>query len=190
MMRLIYSLAFSLGLKEWKLKETPAEIIDTIQGLKKGSALDLGCGEGEHALALAQLGWQVTGVDFVRATVQRAKAAAEKSGAAHNTCFLVGDVTRLRALKLPKFDFAFDIGCFHLLKDADQMAYIVGVSHVLKKNAFLLLHAFKPRKQGGKEVGFYPDELENKFSEYFTLQKMAEKTYWRFPANWYWFNRK
>jgi len=152
MMRLIYSLAFSLGFTEWKLKETPVEIFETVKDMRKGHALDLGCGEGEHAVALAKKGWQVTGVDFVHV--------------------------------------AFDIGCFHLLNEADQEAYITGVSHVLKRSAILLLYAFTPRKQGRRTVGFYPAELERKFSKFFTLQKCEERTYWRFPANWYWFSRK
>jgi len=190
MMKVIYSLAFSLGFTEWKLKETPVEIFETVKGMKKGHALDLGCGEGEHAVALAKKGWQVVGVDFVRAAIENAKVAAEKSGVADKTEFLVGNVTRLEKLKLPEYDFAFDIGCFHLLNEADQETYITGVSHVLKRNAVLLLYAFTTRKQGRREVGFYPAELEEKFSGFFSLQKHEKRTYWRFPANWYWFKRK
>ena len=78
MMRFIYSLAFSLSSTEWKLKETPVEIFETIKGMKKGLALDLGCGEGEHAVALEKKGWRVAGVDFVRKVIENAKIAAEK----------------------------------------------------------------------------------------------------------------
>ncbi len=126
----------------------------------------------------------------MRKAIENAKNAAEKSGVADKTEFLVGDVTRLEKLKLPEFDFAFDIGCFHLLNEADQEAYITGVSHVLKRNAVFLLYAFTPRKQGRKEVGFFPTELKERFSRFFTLQRYEERTYWRFPANWYWFVRK
>ncbi len=183
MMKLIYSLAFSLGFTEWKLKETPVEIFETVKGMKKGHAMDLGCDEVEHAVALVKKRWQVIGVDFVRAAIENAKIAAKKSGVAKKTIFLVGDVARLEKLKLLEYDFAFDIGCFHLLDEGDQETYITGISHVLKRNAVLLLYAFSPRKQSGREVGFYPAELEEKFSMFFTFQEHTERIYWRFPAN-------
>ncbi len=69
MMRFIYPLAFSLGFTEWKLKETPVEIFQTVKAIKKGYALDLGCDEGENAVALPKKGWQVAGVDFVRKVI-------------------------------------------------------------------------------------------------------------------------
>ncbi len=45
-----------------------------IAGLDPGSALDLGCGEGADALWLAKRGWQVTGVDFSKVALDRARA--------------------------------------------------------------------------------------------------------------------
>ena len=79
-------------------EKTPVEKFKTVKGMRKGHALDLGCGEGEHAVALAKKGWQVIGVDFVRKAIENAKNAAEKSGVADKTEFLVGDVARLENL--------------------------------------------------------------------------------------------
>jgi SAM-dependent methyltransferase len=44
------------------------------------SLLDLCCGIGRHSIALAQRGFNVTGVDRTRAFLDRAKAAARKQG--------------------------------------------------------------------------------------------------------------
>jgi SAM-dependent methyltransferase len=41
-----------------------------------GTALDLACGEGRNALWLARLGWQVVGIDFSAAAIERATELA------------------------------------------------------------------------------------------------------------------
>ena len=48
--------------------------------LKPGRALDLGCGDGANALALAAAGWQVTGVDCAASAIALARAAARSQG--------------------------------------------------------------------------------------------------------------
>ncbi len=45
-----------------------------------GRALDLACGEGRNAIWLAERGWKVTGVDFSRVAVERARALARERG--------------------------------------------------------------------------------------------------------------
>ena len=50
--------------------------------LAPGRALDLACGEGRNAVWLAQQGWQVTGVDFSQAGLDKAAHLAEQRGVA------------------------------------------------------------------------------------------------------------
>lgn len=47
-------------------------------GLSPGRALDLACGEGRHAIWLAQRGWQVTAVDFSEVAIARGRARAAR----------------------------------------------------------------------------------------------------------------
>jgi len=50
--------------------------------LPVGRALDLACGEGQNAIWLASLGWDVTGVDFSEVAIRKARARAERDGVA------------------------------------------------------------------------------------------------------------
>ena len=51
-----------------------------LAGLPPGDALDLACGEGRNASWLAGLGWRVTGLDFSRVAIERARRLADETG--------------------------------------------------------------------------------------------------------------
>jgi len=57
-----------------------AVVGDELAGLPVGRALDVGCGEGGDALWLAELGWQVVGVDLSQVALDRAAARARETG--------------------------------------------------------------------------------------------------------------
>ena len=68
----------------WDARYTEAELIwskgpniflpPLVEGMERGSALDLACGEGRNAIWLAQQGWAATGVDFSPVGIQKADA--------------------------------------------------------------------------------------------------------------------
>jgi len=55
-------------------------LVAEVAGLTPGRALDLGCGEGRNAIWLAELGWQVTGVDFSEMGLDKARRLAADRG--------------------------------------------------------------------------------------------------------------
>jgi len=57
-------------------------LVAEAQGLAPGRALDLACGEGRNAIWLAELGWDVTGVDFSAVAVGKAEQLAAARGVA------------------------------------------------------------------------------------------------------------
>jgi SAM-dependent methyltransferase len=57
-----------------------ARLVEVVETLSPGSALDLGCGEGGDSLWLAAQGWRVTGVDISQTALDRASAAARAAG--------------------------------------------------------------------------------------------------------------
>jgi 2-polyprenyl-3-methyl-5-hydroxy-6-metoxy-1,4-benzoquinol methylase len=61
-----------------------------------GSILDAGCGTGDNVLFLAERGHKVTGIDFLREPIERAKENAAKRGV--KATFLVLDALHLDVL--------------------------------------------------------------------------------------------
>jgi SAM-dependent methyltransferase len=55
-------------------------LVEELEGLAPGRALDLACGEGRNALWLAAKGWRVTGVDFSPAGLSKARRLASDRG--------------------------------------------------------------------------------------------------------------
>jgi SAM-dependent methyltransferase len=57
-------------------------LVAEVADLAPGRALDLACGEGQNAIWLATLGWEVTGVDYSEVAIEKARARAERDGVA------------------------------------------------------------------------------------------------------------
>ncbi len=55
-------------------------MLDALDGLAPGRALDLGCGNGRHAMWLAERGWSVTAVDFSTEALRQARERAAATG--------------------------------------------------------------------------------------------------------------
>lgn len=67
--------------------------------------VDLGCGAGANAIYLAQRGFDVTGVDYAKAAIAKARARAKDAGVQVN--FILDDLTNLRYVS-GTFDFLLD----------------------------------------------------------------------------------
>jgi SAM-dependent methyltransferase len=79
-------------------------LVEEVQDLTPGRALDLGCGEGADAIWLAQQGWQVTAIDISSVALERAAKHASVAG--------VGDQIDWRQHELGK---SFPDGTFDLV---------------------------------------------------------------------------
>ena len=63
----------------WKA-EANRFLVEELDALAPGTALDVACGEGRNAVWLASKGWRVTGVDFSRAGLAKAQRLATDRG--------------------------------------------------------------------------------------------------------------
>jgi trans-aconitate methyltransferase len=67
--------------RTWAYSDKPdPELIKALTGFPRGRAIDLGGGQGRHALALAALGFDVVLVDSVAEGLHQASAAADERG--------------------------------------------------------------------------------------------------------------
>ena len=121
----------------WDSGIAPPELREYIAAHPPGRAIDLGCGTGTNALALAQNGWRVTGVDFIPKAIRAAKRKLKQ--ATLEADLSVGDVTNLRGITGP-FDLALDIGCFHGVED--RAAYLDELDRLLAPGGHWLMYGF------------------------------------------------
>ena len=79
----------------------PSQVVELLQSLGLGEhsqAVDLGCGKGSIAIALAAaFGMRVVGVDAMAAFVAEAERRAQNEGVAHLCSFRCGDLRALEA---------------------------------------------------------------------------------------------
>jgi SAM-dependent methyltransferase len=122
----------------WDTGVSPPELLDFIEKVPAGRAIDIGCGTGTNVITLAQAGWQVTGVDFVPRAVRNAKRKVRKSGIQAE--LLVRDATNLQGIPGP-FDLALDIGCFHSLGN-QKADYLSELERVLASGGYWLMYGF------------------------------------------------
>lgn len=66
--------------RELPLPPADSGLISLVESHPPGRALELACGVGQNAIALAARGWQVTAVDLSDVGLERARCAADQTG--------------------------------------------------------------------------------------------------------------
>ena len=75
--------------------------------------LDVCCGIGRHSIGLALKGFDVTGVDISRLSIERAKERARENGVENKTSFIQGDIRKILDVLSPigkKFNAVINMG--------------------------------------------------------------------------------
>ena len=192
-MKTFYDLWYRFGTPPW-VGEARSELVRLVESgeLLPGRAIDLGCGEGDNAIFLAQHGFQVTAVDFSAAAIAKAKAKAHQADA--DVDFVIDDITRLAGVS-GHFDLLVDYGTFDDLSGEDRAAYVDQVGQLTKPGAKFLLWCFEWDLKGWERVAsailpfgniaLRPGEVERRFADTFDVKWLAgESGLPKWPRGW------
>jgi len=185
-----YWFKYKSGDTPWDTNQTPPELVSLLDDLPPGSALDVGCGTGTNALFMAQLGWTVTGIDYIWQPIRKARRKAQKAGLTDRIDFKVGDVVNLDRLDLhPVYSLSVDIGCTHNFSRDLLGRYVYNLSGLLLRHGLALSFMFRPSAK--HEIGFDPDFVVSVYEPYFDVSwvELTEDVSSGRLAAWYLFMR-
>jgi len=128
--------------------------------------LDVGCGSGDLSIYLAQLGYQVVGVDFVEAAIATAQArlSALSPEMARRARFQVADALKPSLLQ-QRFGAVVDSGFFHLFNPDHCDHFVDELAFTLRPGGWYYLHAFAiefPVPNVPRQIN--ADELKSRFT--------------------------
>ncbi|MDT0316952.1 class I SAM-dependent methyltransferase [Streptomyces millisiae] len=150
--------------QRWDFGTCSPDLVGLLAALGPGhgrAALDLGCGSGWDALALARAGYDTTGVDISPEAIAIASERAAKRGSTAR--FLVADVRQPDTLTA-RFDLLTDRGCFHHLGSEDRDRYAAQTARLLRAGGLLFIRgaavaarACKPVSEEALHQHFHAD---------------------------------
>ena len=102
--RQFWEAQYQRGPKPWTGRPN-AILKQFAETLTPGTALDLGCSEGNNAVWLAQQGWRMTGVDISATALERAAGHAQYAGVSARTRFEPHDLSE--TFPVGQFDLVY-----------------------------------------------------------------------------------
>lgn len=130
--------------------------------------LDVGCGSGLYSMRLAEMGYEVIGIDISNEMLIKAKEKAEKRNL--KITFLNMDVYNLK-LETETFDGIFSITAFEFMKDSQKS--IDEMMRVLKKDGELIIGTINRDSEWGR-LYTNPDFIKKSVFKYASLKTMNE----------------
>ena len=169
----------------WNIETPPKALVELVESgkVKTCKTIDLGCGTGNYAIYLANIGFDVTGVDISPTAIKIAKENAKKKGVKIN--FLVADVLGDLDEVKETFDFAYDWELLHHIFPEKRKKYVENVYRILNARGKYLSVCFSEKDPQFGGLGKYrktplgtilyfssEDELRDLFDPYFNIKEL------------------
>ncbi len=145
-------------------------------GLHSGTALDIGCGSGTQAVALARKGFDVTATEVSPTALKAARELAEQNKVSIR--FVEDDILNTR-LQGP-YDLIIDRGILHNFPEPeDRTTYLTALKKLSKPGGYFFLKCFshKETRQEGPPCRLTPEELKSLFQPDFEILEIKETTF-------------
>lgn len=143
--RLQWDLPYQAGTETvWDTGHASTELKRIVEAgqIKPCRMVEIGCGTGSDAIYLAGRGFDVTAIDIAPTALAIAERKAEQAGVRVN--WLLADV--LNPPPLDAFDFAYDRGCYHEVRQHDPRAYVAAVKKLTHARSNVLILAGNANK--------------------------------------------
>lgn len=135
-------------------------VFSAVEGrIPVGTAITLGCGIGRESIALARMGFDVTGVDFSPTAIRRARSMADEVGVSVE--FVVDDLTDLENVT-GTFDLITDFGALSDLKRSMRPSYMENLLLLTHPGTLYFMFCFRWR------LG--PDAVDELFAGHFDIE--------------------
>jgi SAM-dependent methyltransferase len=142
--------AYRAGTPPWDAGKPHAELIRVLDEyrLQPRTVLEVGCGTGADAIWLARRRFEVTAVDRSPIAIERARLRAEQQDALLR--FVLDDVFEF-APSAGQFDFVYDAGMYHAVRETDLERYLDMLWRVTRPGSHYLCLAGAPSElaEGG-----------------------------------------
>ncbi|MEX2356228.1 MAG: class I SAM-dependent methyltransferase [Thermaerobacterales bacterium] len=145
----LYDLRYRSGWRETvSSTEEQADLLEAVLDLSlEHQILDVPCGYGRHALALARRGFQLTGIDVSPNLIDQARRGAQELAGQYPgrplPRFDAGDMRHLSFDAIFDRAYVMDVS-FGFFSEAGNRAVLAGLSRALKPGGRLMLDLFNP----------------------------------------------